>query len=274
MDFVGAVNVLASSDERVTVKLNGDRGDVTIGGNGQSGAVAIRDFDGPNGMSLAALLNGARLRIRDAENRIPVELAAALNVAYLALGGSGFDGRIAVENAAGHQTIIVNGRDGDIVLRNDAGEQTIRLRADTGDVILSGADAAEDFEIVDHDGGVSAGTVMVLESSGKLRESCKAYDRRVAGVVSGAGDYRPGVILGRSQSTRSRRPIALAGKVYCKVDATAKSIQVGDLLTTSATPGHAMKAIDHMHAFGAVIGKALESLPRGQALIPILVALQ
>ena len=69
--------------------------------------------------------------------------------------------------------------------------------------------------------------------------------------------------------------VALVGKVYCKVDAQHASIEVGDMLTTSATNGHAMKAEDPMKAFGAVIGKALQSMPQGQkGLIAILVALQ
>jgi hypothetical protein len=45
-------------------------------------------------------------------------------------------------------------------------------------------------------------------------------------------------------------------------------------LTTSPTPGHAMKAVDALKAFGAVIGKALKPLDRGVDMIPILVTLQ
>ena len=72
----------------------------------------------------------------------------------------------------------------------------------------------------------------------------------------------------------NRKPIALLGKVYCKADAGYAPIEVGDLLTTSATPGHAMKATDAVKAFGAVIGKALRPLKEGQGLIPIMIALQ
>jgi hypothetical protein len=68
--------------------------------------------------------------------------------------------------------------------------------------------------------------------------------------------------------------VAVVGKVYCKVDAQYAPIEVGDLLTTSPTPGHAMKADDPLRAFGAVIGKALRGLQSGQGLVPILVALQ
>jgi hypothetical protein len=143
-----------------------------------------------------------------------------------------------------------------------------------GDIQLAGADYAEDFDVVD---AVAAapGTVMVLDDDGFLRESASAYDRRVAGVVSGAGRYQPAVILDRQpQATGARRPLALMGKVYCKVDATAAPVAVGDLLTTSPTPGHAMKAGDPAQAFGAVIGKALRPLSEGTGLVPILVALQ
>ena len=72
----------------------------------------------------------------------------------------------------------------------------------------------------------------------------------------------------------NRKPIALLGKVFCKVDASFEPVRVGDLLTTSSTPGHAMKAVDPATAFGAVIGKALRPLKEGQGLIPILVTLQ
>jgi hypothetical protein len=96
----------------------------------------------------------------------------------------------------------------------------------------------------------------------------------VAGVISGAGDYRPGIILDKQTSSGLRKPIALLGKVYCKADATDHPIEIGDLLTTSDTLGHAMKATDPHRAFGCVLGKALRPLRHGKGLIPILVALQ
>jgi len=68
-----------------------------------------------------------------------------------------------------------------------------------------------------------------------------------------------------------RAAIALIGTVYCKVDASCASISAGDLLTTSNTQGHGMKAVDAQRSFGAIIGKALQSLPEGTGLIPILV---
>lgn len=115
---------------------------------------------------------------------------------------------------------------------------------------------------------------MVLNHEGALSESQQAYDRRVAGVISGAGDYKPGIVLDKQQTSGNRQPIALLGKVFCKVDAQFGAIEVGDLLTTSPTPGHTMKASDPFKAFGAVIGKAMRPLTDGQGLIPILIAMQ
>jgi hypothetical protein len=143
----------------------------------------------------------------------------------------------------------------------------------TGDLRLTNADCAEDFDVSGAD-KVEPGTVMVLGTEGSLAQSQHAYDKRVAGVISGAGDYKPGIVLDRQQARGNRQPIALMGKVFCKVDAQFGAIEVGDLLTTSPTPGHAMKTSDPLKAFGAVIGKALRPLIEGQGLIPILIALQ
>lgn len=143
----------------------------------------------------------------------------------------------------------------------------------TGDVVLTNADCAEDFDIANA-GSVEPGTVMVLGEEGTLHQSQQAYDKRVAGVISGAGNCRPAIVLDK-QPTRGRRlPIALLGKVFCKVDAETAPVEAGDLLTTSDTPGHAMKASNSAKAFGSVIGKALRPLSEGRGLIPVLIALQ
>lgn len=143
----------------------------------------------------------------------------------------------------------------------------------TGDIRLANADCAEDFDVCEA-AQIEPGTVMILADDSRLSPSDRAYDKRVAGVVSGAGDYKPGIILDKQVSDKPRQPIALLGKVFCKVDARFGAIEVGDLLTTSPTEGHAMKANDPLQAFGSIIGKALRPLPEGQGLIPILVALQ
>ena len=143
----------------------------------------------------------------------------------------------------------------------------------TGDLRLTNADCAEDFDVADAH-LVEPGTVMVLRDDGVLEPSQTSYDKRVAGVISGAGDYKPAIVLDKQGSRPNRKPVALLGKAYCKVDAKFGAVGMGDLLTTSPTLGHAMKATDQLKAFGAVIGKAMRPLASGQGLIPILIALQ
>jgi hypothetical protein len=142
-----------------------------------------------------------------------------------------------------------------------------------GDVILNNADCAEDFDIADSE-PIEPGMVMVLDENGALVKGREPYDRRVAGVVSGAGNYRPAIVLDKQPARSGRLPIALVGKVYCRVDASNGAIAPGDLLTTSANPGHAMRLSDPAKGFGASLGKALEAHREGCGLIPILIALQ
>jgi len=67
-------------------------------------------------------------------------------------------------------------------------------------------------------------------------------------------------------------PVALMGKAFVWVDADRSPVRVGDMLTTSSTPGHAMAVTDTSRAFGAVIGKALTPLKSGRGLVKVFVA--
>ena len=69
-------------------------------------------------------------------------------------------------------------------------------------------------------------------------------------------------------------PVSLSGRVYCWVDACDGAIRPGDLLTTSDTPGHAMKVSDYTRAQGAILGKAMTSLEQGTGLVLVLITLQ
>lgn len=122
-----------------------------------------------------------------------------------------------------------------------AGSHEIHDLVLTGDIrFTSTADCAEDFAI-GMDFGVDPGTVVVLGAEGSLLPSRTAYDKRVVGVVSGVGECKPGIILDRKPTADNRQPVALVGKVYCKVDAGRGPIGVGDLLAPPPTSGHAIK---------------------------------
>jgi hypothetical protein len=191
------------------------------------------------------------------------------------VGGTGVFG-IARATSEGKGGIAIHG-DGPIAGRFKGDVEV------TGDIKLlnpMNADCAEDFDILAEN--VEPGTVMVLTENGSLEQSYQEYDRKVAGIISGAAGYKPAMVLGREQRSqvgeddkqKKRLPIALMGKVFCKVDARDSPIETGDLLTTSSTKGYAMKAQDHAKAFGAIIGKALGSLKEGLGMIPVLVTLQ
>jgi hypothetical protein len=116
--------------------------------------------------------------------------------------------------------------------------------------------------------------VLVIGSDGTVEPCARAYDKRAVGVVSGAGALRPAITLGAELRLEDTASIAMIGTVNCLVDAGYGAVEPGDLLTSSDTPGHAMKAADPARCFGAVIGKALAPLPNGCGLVPMIVALQ
>ncbi len=140
--------------------------------------------------------------------------------------------------------------------------------------ITGGGDLAEPFSVED---SIEAepGTVMVIDEShpGKLKVSDYAYDRKVAGIVSGAGGMSAGLTLQHNHLSVGKMLVALAGCVYCKAEATSNSIELGDLLTTSHIPGHAMKATNEQSLHGAIIGKAMSLLREGTGLVLVLVNL-
>jgi hypothetical protein len=139
-----------------------------------------------------------------------------------------------------------------------------------GDVSLRNGDCAEEFTVSDPSTAIP-GSAMIIREDGKIQPCNHPYDHRVVGVISGAGPFNPALILD-NQGGQDRCPVALLGKVYCLVDAAFGKVVAGDLLTTSETLGHAMRADDAARMVGTIIGKALATLETGRGLIPVLVA--
>ena len=283
--------IARNSAGKRTFLADGGGGDIILGGNGSDGGVYVYNKDGKRTMWLDARTaditlggNGSDgdVKVCNKEGQGTIHLSG--DVGEITLGGNGADGDVNVRNKAGKDTIHLdgengrlwlggNGARGNMLLRNRDGKDTIHLDGEEGDIILLNADCAEEFDVLDAK-EVEPGTVLVLDGQGALRPGTQAYDKRVAGVVSGAEGTKPGIVLGRQLASTDRLPVALVGTAHCKVDAEYGPVEVGDLLTTSPTPGHAMKALDPLQAFGAVIGKALGSLKEGRELVPIIVALQ
>jgi hypothetical protein len=100
------------------------------------------------------------------------------------------------------------------------------------------------------------------------------YSHRVVGIFS----TRPG-FLGADKGGITRVdandvPVAITGIVPAKVSAENGPVRVGDLLVTGSIPGYAMKATDHKRMAGAIVGKALEPMLQGAAVIRVLVTMQ
>lgn len=231
-------------------------GPVTVKGalivNDQHGNSNVK-FDGPTGQFLNIFAAGTIEAASGFGNALCTGLVANTPNSLLTLQG-------------GLETTL------DIVVQGTGHfERDIQIKGDIQ--FMNAADCAEDFTVgatLD----LEPGTVVVLGDHGLLFPCESPYNKCVIGVVSGAGNYKPGIILDHIISDEKRVPVALIGKVYCKVDADYGSIEIGDLLTTSATPGYAMKASDPIRSFGAVIGKALSALSEGRGLVMIIVTLQ
>lgn len=132
----------------------------------------------------------------------------------------------------------------------------------------TGSDFAEDFRSQEV---LEPGTVVIMGDEGykSVKMSRKAHDTQVVGVVSD----NPSIIAGRSAEKNGHQAIvAMVGVVKVKVTDANGSIRRGDLLTSAALAGHAMKTDGSRP--GTIIGKALEDLNGKTGEIKVLINLQ
>lgn len=189
-------------------------------------------------------------------------------------GGRGVAGECATasgvggyfKNRAGGIALLV---DGEMRTEGKSSVPCLELRG--------GCDVAEPFA-VHHSGSaarIEPGMLVAIDPDrpGQLRLASEPYDRRVAGVLSGANNVQPGMVLQGDPGSGALGdwPVALAGRVYAWCDASYGAIQPGDRLTTSATPGHAMRVSEEDRAAGAVVGKAMTALTEGRGHVLVLV---
>lgn len=294
----GAFQVLANSTTGYAIKAEATGATATglfvMGGaSGQAADLrgTVRVFDRTNNDELVRVGAGGnggavvRLFDDDAHERIQLD----------ALHGSTGGGALELWSHNNLRTVYIQSDEGggaaEVSLYNAANppQRTIALDADYGgsgegrvitDVleITGGSDLSEQFEVAVADRAPEPGMVVVIDPDqpGQLRLATTPYDRKVAGVISGANGVRPGLLMGQRDSVANgQHPVALTGRVYCWCDASGGAIEPGDLLTTSGTPGHAMKVTEPARAAGAVLGKAMTTLAAGErGLVLILVGLQ
>jgi len=145
-----------------------------------------------------------------------------------------------------------------------------------GAMLADGTVYADAFETVAGDvaewvpvsEAVTVGSVVELDPAnpGAYRLSSGACSMSVGGVIS----TEPGLVLGRSTMAEKRALLALVGIVPTWVTDEGGSIEPGDLLVTSSTPGHAMRWDDPGPCPCALVGKALEPMTDGRGVIRVL----
>lgn len=128
------------------------------------------------------------------------------------------------------------------------------------------------------------GDVVCLDrKEDRIVKSERANDDLIIGVISTLPGFLLGVEHGEDEKRHDGKrayPVALSGRVPCKVTDENGPINRGDLLTSSSTIGHAMKATAlvvggvEIYAPGTIIGKALESFHSETGVIEVFVTLR
>jgi hypothetical protein len=176
--------------------------------------------------------------------------------------------------------VVVNASGGNLYLGMTSGVH--KFRVDThgvayadGGFVASGADFAESVAVRGKRSLYQPGDLLEIASGAHrtLTLSQLPYSTRVAGIYS----TKPGVLAtphAIDEKIDGEVPLAIVGIVPCNVTTENGAIHEGDLLVASSRPGYAMKGTDRRRMLGAVVGKALEPLPKGTGLIQVLVTLQ
>jgi hypothetical protein len=254
------ITILNGGVEEVTIRINGNNRQITLYDLQGNQSVAILGQDGTiintGNLLMGPLLGGAR------------------TFEFLGSGRARGTGEFSVNsylgpNQGSKRVLHFDGATAELSLGID---QRIRIDGNNGDILFKNADCAEEF-CTTNDEKIDPGTVVVLGESRRVKASSVAYDPKVIGIVSGAGDLKAGIVLGKSDENYSV-PVALLGTVYCKATTENGPISEGDLLTTSSICGHAMRATDLIKYPGSIIGKSLGMLQRGDDIIPVLVTLR
>jgi hypothetical protein len=209
-------------------------------------------FNGTADSVANALTNGSYI------NTLSYDGSAAKSVSVNASSDGSTTGNVVARDSNGDfgtRNITVGTLYANVLNANNSGTGLVQgtWSLDTGAKFQATyADLAEYYE---GDQDYEPGTVLVFGGDKEVTTSTVINDTRIAGVVT----TEPAYVMNKDQSG-IRVCIALAGRVPCKVVGRVKK---GDMLTTSATPGYAVKAMTP--TLGAIIGKALEDKDYGEA---------
>ncbi len=272
----------ANVDNDLTVLGNGDiQSDLTVGQNadvndnlnvGQNTTIG-----GNLTVNMQAVIQGMATinGFTQVNNNARVTNDLAVN-GDIEVGISG-NGRIAYEDL--DDELLIQNQSGDVIIEANNEEMLIinenQVEAKKR-LVVTGADLAERF-VISGNFAYLPGMVVSIDPDqpGALQPSTEAYDKKVAGIISGAGGVQTAMLLGQEGTLADGEvAVAMVGRVYCYADASFGAIKPGDLLTTSPTSGHIMKVSDYEQAKGAIIGKAMTGIKKGKGLVLVLISLQ
>lgn len=269
---------------RIRTAAKGPRGDQgpqgeqgRRGEQGPQGERGPRGEQGPRGEKGPQGARGSRGPRGSAGSQDQLHIAQGA----ISLGAAGGGGQIQVKNRHGKTRVLAlvqKGSDsGYLGIADSNGEHQVILKVEGGGGIVgvNGIKIHDYAEILDlaTRKGIRAGSVVAWDPDASgLVPASGSNAGRVVGVISGAGKFRPGMVIGsRTDGTRDF-PVAVGGVVYVRVSGEAGSVEPGDLLVPSSTAGVGMRAADPRATAGTVFGKALEPWSgAGEGLVLMLV---
>lgn len=179
--FTGSVTVGRAANGNVTINMNGETGDVTLGGGSRDGDLKLTDSSGNIRISLNG--SGNSMTFSNAAGETVATLGANGN---LVLGGGASDGDLAIKDSSGQNRLTFDGNnprlriftatggslvslgdngnltlggqgmDGDLILRDDTAADTITMNGQEGNMTLGGNGKDGDIWLRDADGNTSA----------------------------------------------------------------------------------------------------------------------
>lgn len=223
-----------------------------------------------------SLVGGAVVSSRHEGNGAGGLDATNINYASLTVASTGSNGTALA---------IVSGQDGDLIRACSGGGGSrscndLEFRvSNTGAVSADGgftSPAADFAEMIDTRLGGSTyvpGDVIAISkwADRTVELADEPYSKAVIGVYSTKPAFLGGASVDGDVQV-GRIPVAIVGIVPVKVSAENGSIERGDLLTTSSTPGHAMLADEYVP--GTILGKAMGRLGYGTGIIDVFLMLQ